>query len=93
MADSCWSAAIGSTRPPAPRHDVVDDGLEQLELRAEVVVEGAPRGVELVQDVLDAHLLVALGLDQAQPGLDEGLAPDGTGLDVHRAGQGDRSLE
>ena len=40
------------------------------------MVEGSPGRVQLVQDVLDGHLLVALGLDEALGGVDEGLTPE-----------------
>ena len=51
--------------------DAVDDGFEQGLLRAEVVVEGALRGADGGEDILDAELLVALGGDQLLSGVDE----------------------
>jgi hypothetical protein len=40
-------------------HQPVDDCFEQLLLRAEVVVEGALRRADVVEQVFDAELLVA----------------------------------
>ena len=62
------AGSAGRRRAASPRRARVDhpldDGVEQRRLGVEVVVEGAPRGAELVEHVLDAHLLVALGLDR-----------------------------
>ncbi len=81
MADRSGSATTGSRPAVAVVDHALDDGVEQGRLRVEVVVEGAPRGVELVEDVLDAHLLVALRLDEALGGVDERVAADG--VDCH----------
>jgi hypothetical protein len=51
------------------------------------VVEGAPRGIQLVQHVLDAHLLVALGLDEALGYVDERFLPDGAGFWIYGSRQ------
>src|SRR6266851_4300161 len=53
----------------------VDDRLEQRLLGIEVVVEGAARRTEVVEDVLDSGSLVGPGLDQTLAGLDESLPP------------------
>src|SRR5205823_8116810 len=52
----------------------VDDRLEQGLLGVEIVVEGAARRLELVEHVLDAHLLVTAALHQPLGCFDEGLA-------------------
>ncbi len=64
----------------------LEDRTQQRRLRIEVVVERTPRGVELVEDVLDAHLLVALDLDQGQRGVEEGFATDGVGGGIDGCG-------
>src|SRR5439155_5902129 len=66
--------------------DPIDHRLEQGLLRIEVVVEGAPRGAELLEQVLDAHRLVALGLQQALGGLHEGLLADSVLLEIQGPG-------
>ncbi len=62
------------------RHDDIDhsndDRFEEGLFGVEVVVEGALGRPELVQDVLDAQLLISLGLDQALGGVDEAVTPD-----------------
>ena len=68
--------------------EALDDRLEQRLLRIEVVVEGALGGVELVQDVLDAHRLVALGLDEALGDVQEGVTTDRMEGWVHRPRHG-----
>ena len=68
---------------------VVDGGghlAEDLLLRVEVVVEGAARRLQLVEEVLDAHLLVTLLRDQALGRVHERLPPDR----VHRRVEGAR---
>jgi hypothetical protein len=54
----------------------LDHRLEQVRFRAEVVVERALRGADLVDHVLDAEGLVATGLDEALRHVHEGVAPD-----------------
>ena len=53
------------------------------------MVEGAPRGLQLIQHVLDAHLLIALGLDKTLGDVQEGVATEVVDLQVdsprHRA--------
>ena len=75
-------AGIGGDRDQRLGH-VVDHPLhqrfEQGALRVEVVVEGAPGGVRLVEDVLEAHLLVPLRVDEALCGLHEGVPSEGVG--------------
>ena len=86
------SVGIGDDRLD-DRHDGVrhplDDGLEQRLLRVEVVVEGALRRPELVEDVLDAHLLVALRPDEPLGDVEEGVAADGMDRRVDGAGHAD----
>ena len=64
------------------------DGLEQRRLRVEVVIERAPRRIELVEDVLDAHLLVALRLDETSGGVEERFAPYGVADRIECPGHG-----
>ena len=61
------------------------DGRQQGHLGIEVVVEAALGRPELDQDVLDAHLLVTLHLDQALGDVDERVSPEGVGRWVERA--------
>src|SRR5712692_7378760 len=56
--------------------EALDDSLEQRLLGVEVVVEGALRSLQLVQQVLDAHGLIALGLDEALGYVEEGVPAD-----------------
>ena len=63
----------------------LDDGLEQRRLRVEVVVERALRRADLVEHVLDAHLLVALRSDQDLRRVDERVTPHGVDRVVHGA--------
>ena len=79
---------MGSERRRRGIGQPLDDGLEQVGLGSEVVIERAPRRVELVEHVLDAHLLIALGLDQALGGIDEGIAANGVDGGVAGAGHG-----
>ena len=64
------------------------DGVEQGGLRVEVVVEGAARRVQLVEQILDAHLLVALGLDEPLGSVDERVPTNGIPDRVDRPSHG-----
>ena len=77
VADRSGSSTIGPECDHRGIGQAFDDRLEQVGLGSEVVIEGAPRRIELVEHVLDAHLLVALGLDQALGDVDEGIAANG----------------
>ena len=77
VADRPGSSTIGSTAAIASATMRAIDGIEQRRLGVEVVVEGAARRVQLVEQVLDAHLLVALGLDEPLGSVDERVAPNG----------------
>ena len=87
-----WQIGIGrdrlDDRQGGVRHPV-DDPFEQRLLRVEVVVEGAFRDIELVQDVLDGHLLVALRPDETLGNVEEGVALDRMGDGVEGAGHPD----
>ena len=54
----------------------VDDRLEEVLLRAEVVVERALRRTRLVEDVLERHLLPPAHDHQPLGGVEEDVAPD-----------------
>ena len=85
-------ARVASTDGLDPRRDLVghpvDDGVDQCVLRVEVVIEGAFRGVGGVEDVLDAELLRAAGLDQCLGGIDEDVPADGMGGGIECPGHG-----
>ena len=66
-------------------HHPFDDGRQERLLRVEVVVEGPLGRAELVQDVLDGHLLVPLRPDEALGCVQEGVAPEGVSGGVQRA--------
>ena len=65
----------------------IDDGFEQRLLRAEVVVEGALRGADGGEHVVDAELLIALGGDELLSGIDELVTPRCVGNRVDRTGR------
>ena len=66
----------------------LDLAVEEGLLRVEVVVERAARGSDVIEDVLDAHPLVAMRLDTDSRGLDEGVSSDRSFLDVDRSCHG-----
>ena len=67
--------------------DALHDGREERLLRVEVVVEGALRRAKLVEDVLDAQLLVTPGRGQALRDIDERVAAESVDRRVHCAGR------
>lgn len=65
-------------------HRVDDRGQERL-LRIEVVVERALRGAQLIEQVLDAERVIALGDDQPLRRFDERVTPHGAGCVIDGA--------
>ena len=64
----------------------LDQGLEEIGLRVEVVVERPFGDRERIKDVLDAHLLVALGEDELLRSRQDGVAPGQVFLGINGTG-------
>src|SRR5439155_13089356 len=63
-----------------PLHDAV----QERALRLEVVVESALRSIQVIEDILDAGLLVALDLDEPLGRVEERVPSDGMSFWIER---------
>ena len=55
-----WGAISGCTSS----HHALDHRLRARAFRVEVVIEGAFGNLQIIQDILDGHLLIAFGVDE-----------------------------